>query len=179
MSKILSAMFAKAGAIGLVGATVFACGHVQTASQERAQIDESARQTAQSARETGQSAGGAASNFGTGVVQGAEATGEATRLGAHEVGQTLTGKQGNPSSEARSEEYRQQMQEHGERAGRSMESAGHETGAAARGAGSTVYNAGRTTVNTGEHGVGAVRRAAGEKPAAAEGQGNSACPPTR
>jgi len=161
MSKLL---FRGTGVIGLISATVFACGHVQTASQERAAIDQSAQQTAQSGKATAEASGSAASNFGRGVVHGAESVGSAAQLGAHEVGQTLTGQQGNPESEARSEDYRSRMQQQWNQAGSLMQSAGQSTGETAREPGSTVYGAGETGVETGAYGVGSVRRAAGEKP---------------
>jgi hypothetical protein len=159
MSKILSV-----GAIGLVSAALFACGHVQTPSQERAQIKESARRTERSAEATGRSSGSAASEFGEGVAQGARTVENAGRLGAHEVGQTLTGQQGERRSEARSLDYETRMRSHGDETGEAMGEAGHDTGQAARSAGRTVGNATETTVDSGEHAVGTVRRAAGEQP---------------
>lgn len=74
----------------------------------------------------GAHAGAAAENVGSGTVNAAESAGHGVAYGAREVGQTLSGTQGNPQAEAISQQDRARMEREAHQAGQHFDQAGQQ-----------------------------------------------------
>ena len=87
--------------------------------------------------------GNAAENTGAGVLNTARTVGHGAVYGARQVGQVLSGTQGNPQATAVADRDRQQMNEAAAAAGQNFQAAGHDLtpGTAAPSPGAPVHPA--------------------------------------
>lgn len=93
--------------------------------------------TSPEARTAGERAGAGARDVGHAFVRGAQGLGNGVVCGTRELGQTMSGTQGDPAAEAKSREACERAQQRANQAGQSMDQFTHDVNPNAQGGGPT------------------------------------------